>query len=148
MSQDQITPEVETEQFVSKYYEMDPETDDLLFDGTKLKNEMRVLIASPSLRHETVQRVMTDRALYDLRGDNRWCFVSEIEVTPRQSYQNEGTVSFVALYDDGTKRKRVFSLSHAWIVKKDSIPADLTETSEASLPTIGEDHNYGAHLEA
>lgn len=124
--------------FVDKFYQMDPAFEDLLPDGTFLKDGMVVLI------EDSLSRVEMDRAINDDRGydmsrareNNRWCTVSHVQFRshPQIDYESGRSiglnhlVSFVATYGDGTKTKRTYNVSYSWIVKKDSIPQ--TDTTE------------------
>lgn len=106
-------------EIVSKFYEMDPQTDDLLPNGWRLKNGMVVLSEARLLR-EDVDKLSEDSSLYwwdKAKERNRWATVSDL------SYQGD-IVSFVATYADGTKRQRMYSCGYAWLVKLDSIPKD------------------------
>lgn len=117
-------------QFVPKYYTMDPEREDLLPNGTHLRNGMQVLVESSnfrsSLAYIDTQAGELDRAL----KYNRWCTVSDVE-----ALEVEGTksVSFIAKYEDGTKRQMVRSVWCAWYVRIDTIPEkdELTDEMEA-----------------
>lgn len=135
MSNDQYKPELDITNYVSKFREMDPETEDLIADGEDLKNGMRVLIADPMNRkdvshgfNDSLGGVVVEYLLDRAKERNRWCTVSQL------SYRDE-IVSFVAIYDDGTKRKRTYNCSWAWFVKLDSMPKTLAEASEENLPT-------------
>ena len=122
--------------FVDKFYEMNPETDDLLAEGTELENGMIVLLED-SLMREDPERVDstalgTRYQQERLREVNRWCEVMNFKVQRRFEHDDMGSVltevdplvEFVALYSDGTKKKRRYAASYAWIVKKDSIPGN------------------------
>jgi len=100
--------------FVPKFYEMDPETEDLLPSGKHLANGMVVLLAEPDRRH-SISGETQDWILDRLRGDNRWCRVSHLTI------KGSTTVSFVGTYNDGTKRLREFSIDAPWLVKLDSV---------------------------
>lgn len=121
--------------FVSKFYEMDPQFEDLVPSGTLLQNGMMVLLEDSMMRadpatlnssSETHNRYEGERA----REVNRWCEVTHLEVRKRFDYDDIGAVigesspiiSFVAVYFDGTKKKRRYDASYAWLVKLDSIP--------------------------
>lgn len=105
--------------FVPKFYTMDPETEEFLSDGKKLENGMVVLIASSNLR------VNVDKALEDWELDralqrNRWAKISDLEF---RTYVGDELLSFVATYENGTKRKwESIGVQRAWYVKRDSIP--------------------------
>lgn len=106
-------------EIVSKFYETDPQTDDLLPDGEHLKDGMVVLIESRMLREyvsnsdEVVRPYRQDR----IKENNRWAAVSHLV------YHGD-IVSFIATYADGTKRKRTYACGYAWVVKLDSVPND------------------------
>ena len=92
-------------------YEMNPETDEVLFDGRSLKNGMVVLLEDEGLRAHCS----------DPRIFNRWALVSEVQVV----LGDDGKIiGFIATYSDGTKRKRLDDIRLAWLVKKDSIPKE------------------------
>jgi len=106
--------EIQTEGLVDAFYEMDPETEDVLSNGTLIVDGMKVLIESPSNR-TIVHDQLSDAGLYEARRDNSWCKVENSAI--------EGAyVAFVGVYEDGVKRKRMVLKSEAWVVKKDSIP--------------------------
>jgi hypothetical protein len=107
--------------FVDKYEEMNPETEDLLFDGRQLRNGMKVLpdiTYRADIVHMSSSRIR-DKAM--LR--NRWCTVDNLEIR-----NDINMVSFVGVYEDGTKRKHEHNIDIAWVVKKDSIPEDEPES--------------------
>lgn len=108
------------EQFVPKYYVMDPETEEIVFDGTCLENGMVVLIANPNERARPETDWSRDWSLDRLNECNRWCKVSKVTVFPEIN-----VVHFIGTYEDGTQRKRKYSIDESWIVKKDSM--DLAE---------------------
>lgn len=104
--------------FVSKYYEMNPEEDDLLDNGTLVVDDMKVLIASPAFR-ATIKDDMSEEQIYSARRKNRWATVTNSRVS---KVSHEAVLVFVAVYEDGTKRKVIERADTAWLVKKDSIP--------------------------
>jgi hypothetical protein len=94
-------------------YDMDPETDDLLFDGTELRDGMVVIPESKYLR-EPRRSSHADQ----------WCRATR--VTIRQSEIKGASVEFVefiGVYADGFKAKFSLGTVNSWIVKKDSIPS-------------------------
>jgi hypothetical protein len=113
---------------VNPFYEMDPKTEDIVFDGTRLKNGMNVLIASAAMRaqfdfgSEELAPVLLDLAL----ERNRWCIISHVTIDNDAVFP---LVRFIATYPDGTKRKRVHGIHQAWLVKLDSIPQSAEEES-------------------
>jgi hypothetical protein len=104
---------------VDKYYEMDPETEDLLNNATFIVDGMVVLIENPAHR-ENVAQNMTAGILANARMKNRWCTVTQAKIS--YAGENAPTLSFVAVYEDGVKRKVIYAADLAWLVKKDSIP--------------------------
>lgn len=119
--------------FVDKFYEMNVEDDELLSTGDKLRNGMVVLLEDSMMRGDPNQdRELSGYDLERLREVNRWCVVSDIEVTRRWQEDDMGRVigetspliSFVATYPDGTKKKRRYDSSYAWFVKKFSMEGE------------------------
>lgn len=106
-------------EYVSKFYEMDPETEDVLHNGALLLDGMKVLIEDPNVREFPTDN-MGPASINKARLRNRWCTVDQVKVENQQ--HNGPTVSFVGIYEDGIKRKTSLSVHYGWIVKKDSIP--------------------------
>jgi hypothetical protein len=102
--------------FVPRFYRMDPKTEDLLPSGAELADGMKVLIEDPDER-AVIKDDMEDWELDRALVRNRWC-----EVTYLSTRSSGTSISFVAVYEDGTKRKREYSARESWFVKKDSIP--------------------------
>jgi hypothetical protein len=129
------------EQFVPKFYRMNPKTDDLIINGRHLANGMRVLIATSSLRMNTDVELsdwQEDRAL----ENNRWCTVGALEV--------DGEITrFIGVYDDGSKRMRVQQTQLAWYVKIDSLREVVDREDERFLKTrqlVSEAMSFGAEI--
>lgn len=103
---------------MEQFYEMDPETEDLIF-GSQLENGMVVLVNDFFLSRIDPNKVedldslnIHDRAR--LLTDSQWCRVS--------SLFNEGDITyFIGIYSDGVKRNRSYHKTFAWIVKKESM---------------------------
>lgn len=113
MTQSKIPTEM-----VDKYFQMDPETDDLLPTGDKLEVGMVVLIEDYTKRIAIPEGgvvTLNGVSQYLALESNRWCRISDVKVVGM-------SLSFVATYADGTKRKRFESVTNAWYVKKDSKP--------------------------
>ena len=116
--------------FVSRDYVMNPEDDDLLFDGTELKPGMIVLLESSLMKaSETDAANEWGRKRY--LEANRWCEVIRVNIRPRFDRDEYDTVvsmspliEFMARYPDGTLAKRTYDASYAWYVKKFSIPTE------------------------
>lgn len=116
----------EYDEFEPKYREMDPVTEKLLFDGSRLRNGMIVLPGSPERRVD-ISENMTDAELDRAREHNRWVLVTELVI----SAGNPGGISFIAVYSDHTERKISAPMFWPWLVKRDSIPADYDPSAPA-----------------
>jgi hypothetical protein len=101
-------------QFIPKFYTMDPKTEDLLFSGRDLANGMVILVADSDSR-QNLKRLDADWELDRAFENNRWAKVTNLQVLGN-------SLSFVAVYEDGSKRIRSCSVSYAWFVKLDSVP--------------------------
>lgn len=101
--------------FVEKYYMMNPETEDVLLDGTELRDGMTVLLENPIDR---ASYGVSDR-MHTVLKKNRWCTVTKLNV-----YVDSNTVRFVGVYEDGTKIARTHNVPTPWLVKLDSIPEE------------------------
>lgn len=110
--------------FVEQFYEMNPDTEDILFDGTELRDGMVVLIENDSSRENLGTVSLSGGAmLTKALVNNRWCTVSNIRI-------ENSLVYFIAEYENGIKKKRWTSDTYAWYVKKDSIPKDKVEAPD------------------
>lgn len=116
--------------FVSRDYIMNPEDDDLLFDGTELKPGMVVLLESSTMKGSP-EDMNNEWSRKRYMENNRWCEVIRVEVRERFDHDESGRtvscsplVSFMARYPDGTLAKRQYDASFAWYVKKFSIPTE------------------------
>jgi hypothetical protein len=94
-------------------YDMNPETDDLLFDGTELRDGMVVI---PENKYQRDPR----------RGSHadQWCRATRVTIRP--SKINDVPMEFlefIGVYADGFKAKFSLGTVNSWIVRKDSIPA-------------------------
>lgn len=104
--------------FVQKYYLMNPDTEEILFDGAELRDGMKVLIEDPQLRETITDRLGEDpEAFARAMQMNRWCTVSDFT----SDFPN---IEFIATYEDETQRKMTVDSKKAWIVKMSSIPED------------------------
>lgn len=108
------TGDLDKHDFVGKYFQMDPETDNLLFDGSYLRDGMIVLAGDSSMRAEIRSREMPGEILEQALTHNRWCEVEHVVFS-------NSDVSFIAIYEDGTKKKRAHLRGLSWYVKIDSI---------------------------
>jgi hypothetical protein len=117
-----------SESLVDKFYQMDPNTDDLLPNGRHLSNGMVVLTGISNAR----SRIEPDRLNHDWEIDralemNRWATVTNLRVF-------DVAIRFVAVYADGTKRIRNVSVDDPWFVKMSSI----TESMEIATDRYAE----------
>lgn len=121
----------QTSEYVDEYYEMDPETEDLLDNGTLIMDGMVVLAENPTSRTSVPTEDSGPAKVTDARMRNRWAKVENSKV---YNDQNGTMLSFVAVYEDGVKRKRTCTVGHAWLVKKDSVPRiDTLMTDEGGV---------------
>lgn len=103
-------------ELVDKYYGMDPETEVLLFDGTKLEEGMVVLVES-YLNRQSLNQVLTSAEAREFALiRNRWCMVSNILID-----DNGQEMYFIATYQDGEQRKMSVPVKWAWLAKKDNL---------------------------
>lgn len=100
--------------FVSKYYRMDPETEDLFPNGRHLRNGMRVLVGKSGLRVDVNRDDLNDWEEERAFERNRWCTVGALEI------KDDG-ITFIGVYDDGSKMMRTYSIDSPWLVKIDSL---------------------------
>ena len=113
---------MENSMFVDKFYEMDPQFEDLLPDGSYLKEGMVVLLEDSMFRADSERVEANPYEAEKMREANRWCRVTHLEIGNR--YDPNPLIKFIAVYGDGVKKKRVYNVSFAWIVKIDSIPQE------------------------
>lgn len=127
-------------EFVPRYYEMDPETEEYLPSGAMLRDGMVVLNADPERRAE-IRNKMTEREIYRARTANRWAKIESYRVpsSPLDGVLPSSIKRFVATYEDGTKRRFDAETDQAWLVKKDSIP----EEPKLSKKTVTLHAEYG-----
>ncbi len=103
----------EVDGMVDKWYEMDPELEDVLYDSSELRNGMFVLPESAEMRID-VRGPMTPSQLWLARRRNRWAFITRLEHSV-----TIGQVNFLAEFEDGTKAKVEYDKSVSWLVKLD-----------------------------
>jgi hypothetical protein len=101
------------------------------YDGAKLEDGMVVLLAEPETK-TSFKNLVWETQIAGLLETNRWCTVSEVEIwdaDPANPF-----VTFIGIYEDGTKRQRSLPIHYAWLVKKDSVRkavGDLEATTQA-----------------
>jgi hypothetical protein len=115
-------------EFVGQYYDMNPETEDLLPNGYHLELGMVILIENPNYRADLVD-IPAMTASGNARMDrinqfNRWGTVEHISFN--------GDEVFVAVrYVDDTKRLLRVATIDGWFVKKDSVPVKDVEDEKS-----------------
>ena len=113
---------------VPRYYEMDPLAEDLLYDGSSLKAGMTVLVGDPAFRCDVRDpSSLSEDEYYRAKIRNRWMVVSNLDFLPRD-------VSFIGIFEDGTKAKITIDGTIPWLVKVDTIPRDSYVPDSLSLP--------------
>lgn len=101
---------------VDKYYEMNPETEIRINQGNLLKDGMVVLHADPAYRCDTEDRPHFDAA----QVSNRWAKISDVT---KHNHKYQSTyITFIAEYEDGSRRSRMADIQEPWLVKIDSTP--------------------------
>ena len=100
---------VESEVFVDRFYEMNPESEDLI-SGDQLQNGLVVLIEDSMVREDPERADTSAYSMKRLRENNQWCRVTSLRL-------HGDLVSFIGVYEDGVKRPRTFNQSYYWIVK-------------------------------
>lgn len=115
------TPVYEDEAYkgiIEKYYEMDPKTETLLFDGDALQDGMTVLIDSGC--RQDLDEIESHHDYHNARVQNRWCTVSNL-------IQKGDLLTFIGTYEDGVMEKRIINSSFSWLVKLNTIPESKDE---------------------
>ena len=101
--------------FVPLNYLNDPETEDLIF-GDQLVEDMVVLIEGRLSRaNPDNYQTTSPHDQHRIQETARWCRVISIR-------REDGVITFIGEYGDGTKLKRSYHYSFAWYVKKASMP--------------------------
>jgi hypothetical protein len=109
---------------IPKFYLMDHKTEDLCSNGRELANGMKVLTADTDSRQD-LKKLAQDWQLDRAFENNRWATITNLQILGN-------SISFVAVYEDGSKRVRTCSVNYAWFVKLDSVPdVVLAEEKEA-----------------
>lgn len=120
--------------FVDKYYVMDPGVEDVIFDCRGLQEGMIVLIDRTESREELRDK-MSPGQLDNARWNNRWCKISRIDIRGDH-------VSFFATYADHTVKKRVVNIHYPWLVKIDSIPVANQKLHDDIFRTVYQGLQY------
>lgn len=119
------------DQIEEMFYRMNPETDDILENGSLLENGMIVLAEDSMLRENAARALRVDvntgelddvHAFNRALSRNRWCRVSQVRCELAFD-RNHPQVTFIAEYADGSKEKRRYAKDYAWLVKIDSLPS-------------------------
>jgi hypothetical protein len=116
--------------FLGRFFKMDPHTDDLLFDGSFLRNGMKVTVGDSSLRFE-VTDAMDPYQLDQAEILNQWYTISYATIVNGGKY-----VAFIATYEDGRKRKLTFPIGQPWLVKLDTMPNKIDAETVVNPETL------------
>lgn len=131
-------PKIFDDSFTHKFYQMDPNTEDMIPNGRYLVKGMKVLTANPDNKIDLKKFInmsfdIDDRSMHVAQTSNRWCTVSNIGFIG-------DVVSFIGTYEDGTKMARQAYVIEPWYVKSETMPANilekLNENSEQSNETM------------
>jgi hypothetical protein len=117
------------DEFVEKNF-VPPRQDEIMVDGSNLKNGMRVLIADPESRvelHYLVDESPSPMTVFTARKYNRWCTVSNVRRTGSK-------VSFTGTYNDGAMYRHSTPHESVWYVTRDS----MTERNKKKRTEIRE----------
>lgn len=108
-----MTEQTPEQQFVDKYYIMNPVEDELLFDSRELREGMLVLAANFEDREGTAVGIvpMSQERYAKCMQWNRWMVVSHL-------FQENDLVHFIGNYNDGTKMKFSVNPRKPWLLKK------------------------------
>lgn len=118
MSEDKESSEtLDLSQFVPRDYIPDVKTEDVIY-GSDLQDGMIVLMED-DLYRVTVTEGMSGQLLKTALRENRWQRVTRVR-------ENDGNISFMAVYEDGHKTARRTGKCTGWVVKKDSLPAPFS----------------------
>lgn len=98
---------------VDKWYEMDPETEGVLFDGTEIKIGMVILPENPDMRVD-VREEFSDKDLYRAHRTNRWFRVVRLQ-------RVGSVVLLLAEYEDGMQTKLEIAITESWLFKLASV---------------------------
>ena len=119
--------------FVSKFYRMDPSTEDIAKSGYQLCDGMIVLIESTMMRENNDEDrekagYESPRNSYDedrLLKNNRWCLVTQYE-----QVRHHDQIKFVGVFADGTKALFHYGEGHGWLFKLNCTRTDALIVSE------------------
>lgn len=109
---------------VTQIYEMDPNTEDLLY-GDELIDGMVVLVSEATDRQELV--CVSELATEKRRIINRWCTVSKLRTEYDRHSGNVIDIHFVGIYAENEKHVRNAKPNQGWLVKKYSLPDEMEE---------------------
>ena len=121
------TPSINVDDYVSRAYMMNPETE-VILEGTELKSGM-VCILEDSIFREDPKRVAEmsrehesfDYAFERLKKNNRWFKIVRFLSSDRN---HRGLTKFIVEFEDGVQVSKVYADTYTWIVRKDSIDAE------------------------
>ncbi len=117
--------------FVEKFYQMDPRDEDLLFDGSSLRNGMTVLVEDFAMREDpTFEPEMNGLQREALYRFNRWFTVSHLTV------MSDNHLVFMATYLDGSKKKIRISINQGYYVKRTTMPQTENALGSIKMPVV------------
>lgn len=119
--------------YVPKHYRLDIKTEDVLIDGTHLRNGMQVLVEEDQYRSEINTYsgrpnvypggLPSDAVTARANKYNRWCEISKLQIT-------ESNVKFIGYLEDEKKVGYLLVFEHpigdAWYVKNSSRPSTIS----------------------
>jgi hypothetical protein len=117
-------------QFVPKFYVNDPETEDLIPHNSHLENGMTVILSGPGMKEDLAHMEDDPAKRYNAMKENRWATITHLKI------ENNGVISFVGVYKDGSKISREYSADRSWYVKKSTMPGPNDEELANRLSTI------------
>lgn len=146
-------------QWVAKYYQMNPDLDEFLWNGRELAEGMVVMVADPENRADpnmirqpgeevthplglgtiTITEEHNEPLIDALNVQNRWSTVKKIEIVEASEENHQHAhVDFLAEYADGTLRKRRYHVDAPWL-RRDS----MIGTPGLEVPDFIEDQPEG-----
>lgn len=118
------------DEFVDKDF-VPKREDEIMVDGSNLKNGMRVLIADTTARmsiDELLGENPEPRYVFMLRKYNRWCTISNVR-------RNGKKLSFTGTYDDGSMYRHDASYQSIWYVDRASM-VDRSKKKRAEVRRV------------
>ena len=94
-------------------FKMDPETEELIPNGTMLKEGMEIISYHRDLLVDirSINSEKHEEEFVELLVNNRWCTIEKLKIEGDE-------VKFVAIYADGPRILRQVHIGYPWIAKK------------------------------